>query len=105
MMLQTRTGRQTPAIGEPFFLTVVNDAGRDIPRSRTIFRVSALEALEEAISEAKHLDTNSAVYYCVPVGEADAAHSHMKSTLEVLGSAAVALEEGGYDSTEGTAIT
>lgn len=97
--------RQTPEIGQPFFLTVVDDMGRDIPRSMTIFRTTAEAALHDAISGAKLARTTSEIYYCVPIGHADAAHSNMRSTLEWLGSAALALEEGGYAYSEGTAVT
>lgn len=96
-----------PTYNEPFFMTLAHNGQ---PENR-VWHINSypdpdsLTSLEKAITAAKRLNGQATVYYCVPVGEADAAHSHMKSTLEVLGSAAIALEEGGYDRTEGTALT
>jgi hypothetical protein len=105
-MFQTRTGRAVPVIGDAFFLTVVDDSTtHDIPRSRTIFRTNANDALEAGITEAKQINGKSEIYYCVPIGHADAAHSDMRSTLEWLGRAALTLEEGGYAYSEGTEVT
>ena len=96
----------TPKMNEPFFMALTqNRPDGDVYFIEARPKLDSIDSLELAIAQAKHMNGFSTIYYCVPVGEADAAHSHMKSTLEVLGSAALGLEGGGYDSTEGTALT